>query len=136
MNSTRQKRDRRSTLCFVSLEFIVILLPCLIFFDVSSGTGFFGEWAVWILVCLLVVLLAMSLIYLSRRRSLAIWGILIFVSVTAAGLILPLLYPPPTKGHRTEQVAAHEPPPGVSSLGAPVSRTLDPLPTPGSSGGR
>ena len=104
MNSILQKPDSRSTLCFVSLEFNVISLPCLIFFDFYRGTGFFGAGTWWILVCLLFVLLAMSLFTLPRRRSLAVSGLLVFALVTAAGFILPFLYPPPTKGYRADKL--------------------------------
>lgn len=101
MSFKLQKRDMRWTWCFKSLEFTVILLPWLIFIDEFRGIGFFGAWALWILTCLLLSLLATSLVLLPRRRSLAIEGLFVFVMVSAACLIAPSLIPPSTKGHRT-----------------------------------
>lgn len=104
MNSKPREIQRRSTLYFASLEFLVILLPCLFVVDDRRGTGLFGSWAFWILVAALAALLVMSLAYLSRRRSLAISGLVVCALVTAAGFILPFVFPPPTKANHAEQV--------------------------------
>lgn len=92
----------RWTWFFKTLEFMVILLPWMIFIDVSRGTGFFGAWTSGILMFLLFLLLAVSLVLLPRRTSLAIEGLFVFVMVIAACVFVPVLFPSPTKGHRTE----------------------------------
>lgn len=102
MKSKLQKRHTFSTLSFVSVEFLVIVLLCLGVFDEWRGSSFLGPWAGWTLICSLVFLLAMSLAFLRRRRLLAISGLLVFFLATAFCFILPFLFPPATKGHLTE----------------------------------